>query len=324
MVRLSVIVPFYNVEKYIEKCVISLFEQTYKDMEIIFVDDGGTDGSLAILERLIKKYSFANCKVIHKENAGLPQARKTGVENSNGEYIAFVDSDDWLDKDFYTKCMKYVEGNDYPLYCTGYQMDYGKGKTIECDYIKSGQVVTSNTFVSLIHQRKLFHTMWSKIFRRDVFEHIRFPKGNFLGEDYVTLLPYIHKINEVYLIPETGYHYRVQMTSMGNGVFNHNKRKGFIALHKIYPYVCQWYPKCIKEINAFYAIEYMADIVAMGKNKKYEHAIICYISAFLRRNAKVVLFSKCVDIKFKLSLVPCFVMPRVFASTLQKIKQIQQ
>lgn len=311
--RLSVIVPFYNVEKYIEKCVRSLFEQTYKDMEIIFVDDGGNDHSLDILNKLINEYSYTECKIIHKINAGLPQARKTGVEYAAGEYIAFVDSDDWLEPDFYENCMSYVENNDSILYCTGYQKSFDNGNDIIFDYIKSAQNISVDTFVELVHQRKLFHTMWSKIFRRDAFDMICFPKGNFLGEDYVTLLPFVRKIENVFLIPEYGYHYRQLSNSMGNGAFNNNKRKGFIALHKIYPYICQWYPESIESINCFYAIEYMAVITAMGKNSIFENKIVRFIQMFLRNKVFTMIKADYVDFKFKASLLVIIFIPHFFS-----------
>ena len=310
--RLSVIVPFYNVEKYIEKCVRSLFEQTYKDMEIIFVDDGGTDGSLDIIVSLIHEYSYNNCLIIHKTNGGLPQARKTGVEASKGDYIAFVDSDDWLDVDFYEKSMEYIERNDGLLYCTGYQRDYDNGKKVSCE-IENYQKVSANVFASLVHQRKLFHSMWSKIFRRDAFMIIRFPKGNFVGEDYVTLIPFIHKIEEVFLLPVNGYHYRQLSNSMGNSAFNHNKRKGFIAFHKIYPHVLKWHPDSREAINNFYMIEYMALIVAMGKNNSFENKIFSYIRSFIKRNAYNGLKSNYVEFKYKASLVAIILFPRLFA-----------
>ena len=92
----SVIVPIYNVEKYLEKCIESIVNQTYKNLEIILVDDGSPDNCPAICDEWAQKDS--RIKVIHKKNGGLSSARNAGLEVSNGEYISFVDSDDWLDE----------------------------------------------------------------------------------------------------------------------------------------------------------------------------------------------------------------------------------
>ncbi|HFD6724085.1 TPA: glycosyltransferase family 2 protein, partial [Enterococcus faecium] len=97
----SVIVPIYNVEKYLRKCVDSLLSQTLKEIEIVLVDDGSPDASGEIADEYQKKYS--NVKTIHRENGGLGPARNTGIENATGEYVAFLDSDDWVESDMYEK-----------------------------------------------------------------------------------------------------------------------------------------------------------------------------------------------------------------------------
>ena len=104
MYRVSVIIPIYKVEKYIERCAISLLEQTLPDIEIIFVDDCSPDDSMRLLDSVLLKYSdlFPNIKIIHHEvNSGSAVARITGIKAAEGEYIAFCDSDDWVDKEMY-------------------------------------------------------------------------------------------------------------------------------------------------------------------------------------------------------------------------------
>lgn len=100
--KISVIVPVYNVEKYLERCVESIFKQTYKNIEIILVDDGSTDNSGKICDKFLKKDE--RVKVIHKENGGLSDARNAGLEILSGKYIMFVDSDDWISPAMVEKC----------------------------------------------------------------------------------------------------------------------------------------------------------------------------------------------------------------------------
>ena len=109
---LTVIIPAYNVENLLEKCVESVAMQDYpKDLlEIIVVDDGSTDGTLLVAEKLAKKYS--NVKVIHKENGGSSSARNVGIEAATGEYLGFVDSDDFVDKHMYSTLIEAAERND--------------------------------------------------------------------------------------------------------------------------------------------------------------------------------------------------------------------
>ncbi len=101
MAKVSVIVPVYNVEKYLEECIESLINQTLTDIEIICINDGSTDNSLKILEELQKKDN--RIKIINQKNSGVSSARNNGIENATGEYIGFVDSDDWIDSDYYEK-----------------------------------------------------------------------------------------------------------------------------------------------------------------------------------------------------------------------------
>ena len=107
---ISVIVPVYNVEKYIKKCLDSIIYQTYKNIEIILVDDGSTDNSGIICD--VYKERDKRIKVIHKKNNGVSAARNTGIENANGKWISFVDSDDWIDKNYFEILISKIYNND--------------------------------------------------------------------------------------------------------------------------------------------------------------------------------------------------------------------
>ncbi len=317
--KLSVIVSFFNVEKYIEKCAVSLLNQTYQDMEIIFVDDGSEDDSLTILKNVINQYPSKISRIITKKNAGLPQARKTGVENAKGEYIAFADSDDWLEIDFYENCMRYVLKHDCEVYNTGYTIDYSSGKIEEKSKVKNFHLVSSEKYIRLLHDRAIFHSMWSKIFKRDVFKKVIFPKGNFVGEDYSTLVPLTHNVSEGGLIPEWGYHYRMLEFSMGHGAFNDSKRKGFYHFKKIFPYVCKWFPTCKDTIIGFHVAEYMAVVISMARNNEYNQEIISLTQKFIRENFFTFLFLKNFSIKYKASLLPIMCFPKTFSRIYVKI-----
>ncbi len=106
-VLVSVIVPVYNVEKYLEECVNSLTSQTYSNLEILLIDDGSTDGSGNICDSLAKE--DARIRVFHLQNGGVSNARNFGIENAKGEYLSFVDSDDWVDLDMYEKMVQKIQ-----------------------------------------------------------------------------------------------------------------------------------------------------------------------------------------------------------------------
>ena len=115
MPKLSVIVPIYNVEQYIHKCVDSILNQNFKDFELILVDDGSPDSCGKICDEYAQKDE--RVKVIHKVNGGLSDARNFGLEKAKGEYVSFIDSDDWVDENIYSESLKYMEENDLDIVC---------------------------------------------------------------------------------------------------------------------------------------------------------------------------------------------------------------
>lgn len=131
--KISIIVTVYNVEKYIERCVDSLINQTYENLEIILVDDGSTDGSGRICDEMALQ--DARIKVVHKENGGLVSAWKRGVEECTGKYLSFVDSDDWIDLNMVKDMSEYLTGNEHEIIASDYIVEKDDGSS-ECVYQK--------------------------------------------------------------------------------------------------------------------------------------------------------------------------------------------
>ena len=135
---ISIIVPVYNVEKYLEKCVKTLMEQSYKNIEIILVDDGSTDSSGKLVDRLAN--NDARITVVHKKNAGLGMARNTGLDYATGKYVAFIDSDDYTDVNMIQKLHNALEEyNSDTSYC-GYTMAYDSGEFVSVPAYYNRQV----------------------------------------------------------------------------------------------------------------------------------------------------------------------------------------
>jgi len=131
MPKISLIVAAYNIEDYIERCVKSLINQTFTDIEIVIVNDGSTDGTLDKIKRVIKNDN--RVKLINKKNEGVVAARKTGFINSTGEYILFIDGDDWLDVNTCQICNEKLIEDNYDILYYGYYMAYDNGKNIRVD-----------------------------------------------------------------------------------------------------------------------------------------------------------------------------------------------
>lgn len=222
---ISIIVPVYNVEKYLEACIRSIVNQTYKDIEILCVDDGSTDNSGKICEEWKKK--DARIKVYHKINGGLMAAWQYGVERANGEYIGFVDSDDWIDADMYETMASCVKREKCDLICVALQCNYSDGsikkETINIKerlYLK--EEIRTIIFPKLLTSKK-FHNRFispnrvTKLFRRELLLKIIgdcFTDVS-IGEDLVATFNYLQICDSIYFIENYyPYHYRINVDSM--------------------------------------------------------------------------------------------------------------
>ena len=181
---ISVIIPVYNVEKYLRKCVYSVINQTYKDLEIILVDDGSTDASGSICDEFIKLDK--RIKVIHKENGGLSDARNVGIDIANGDYIAFLDSDDWIDIKCYEKLYKIIKKYDADIACCNFRKAYKE--TEELEHSSKEQVYSNIDALKEIYLNKGLQMIvaWNKLQKKELFIDKRYPKGKIHEDEFLT------------------------------------------------------------------------------------------------------------------------------------------
>lgn len=199
---LSVVVPVYNVENYLERCLESIINQTYKDLEIILVNDGSTDSSQKICEKYVEK-DF-RVKLINKKNGGLSSARNLGLEISKGDYIAFIDSDDYIDFEMYEKMMrKLLEKNADLVMCD-----------VKVEFPTHNKIIETSDFLDVDiqlekkHILKIYPTAWNKIYKKEIFikNKIRFPEGLYY-EDAEVNFKILTLINKITRVPNAYYHY---------------------------------------------------------------------------------------------------------------------
>lgn len=219
MPKVSVIIPIYGVEKYIEKCARSLFEQTLDDIEYIFVDDCTPDNSIDILNRTLSDYPNrqANVKIVHHQcNKGLPEARHTGILASTGDYIAHCDSDDWVSKGMYEELYNYATET--------------KADLIFCDYlISDGNSETCNVFQKQLKSslqesviRRLLvssdiNPVWSLLAKRELYRGVVVPKGA-QTEDKTYTIQLVMNSKKISYYPSPLYFYRRTPNSISNTI----------------------------------------------------------------------------------------------------------
>ncbi len=200
MIKVSVIIPVYNVQAYIERCARSLFEQSLQDLEYIFVDDCSPDNSISLLKRLLLDYPNRAINTIicrHTCNKGLPQARKTGVLKARGEYVAFCDSDDWVSPEIYER-----------LYTEALRKN---ADLVSCDFYRTDGTNNRNYFSC---NNTFYGPVWNRLIKRSVFHNpIQFPKYN-KAEDGVLMIQLSYFCNIKVFLHEALYYYFINLESI--------------------------------------------------------------------------------------------------------------
>ena len=224
--KVSIIIPVYNVENYLKKCVSCLEEQTYRNLNIILIDDGSTDSSGAVCDNYAKKYK--NITVRHQKNKGVSSARNYGLLEADGDYITFLDPDDWIDSNYIGKCMLAAEKNNFPdLLFTPYCREYGS-KSIKNKLFKVennlyfDQKLFLNKFyldlfgrdpVSLKNPAIMndLSPVWSKFYKKKLVDGIKFVDIKKVGsEDLWFNINALYRAHSALYINDSYYHYNKQ------------------------------------------------------------------------------------------------------------------
>lgn len=215
MPKVSVIVPVYGVEKYIERCARSLFEQTLDDIEYLFIDDCTPDKSVEILKKVLEEYPNRKEQVIiHRmeQNSGQAVVRKWGMQNAKGEYAIHCDSDDWIEKDIYQILYHIAKTTDSDIVFCDYFLEYSDGRSIPYHRnvpIKSTKYLIGNMLLGYYDANPL----WGALVKSKLMIGINYPLGN-QGEDSVIMMQLIYKASKLYYVKRPCYHYFINEYSI--------------------------------------------------------------------------------------------------------------
>lgn len=203
--KISVIVPIYNTLHYLERCVDSLRRQSYANLEILLVDDGSTDGTGQLCDKLAG--DDERIRVYHKQNGGASSARNLGLQRASGDYIGFVDSDDYIDEDTYQLMMEQMEKKDYSIVQISRDERDETDRKLEdiCIPPREIRFCDSETFLKelLLHQGDC--SFCTKLVKRELFQEHQFPEGE-LNEDFKLLVQMLFLTDGVLILPKQGYH----------------------------------------------------------------------------------------------------------------------
>ncbi len=212
---ISIIVPVYNIEEYLPRCVKTLRGQTYPRIEILLVDDGSTDGTGSLCDRLAEE--DARIRVFHKENGGSSSARNLGIAAAKGEYLGFVDSDDYVEPDMYEKLYAAIKQYDVSAAQTGRDEIAPDGSRMPdiCIPPKEPECIEAEDFLKELLMHRGDCSFCTKLIKRSVLEDRKFPEG-VLNEDFHLLVQLLgERIHRIVSLPDRGYHvfYRVGSNS---------------------------------------------------------------------------------------------------------------
>lgn len=279
---ISVIVPVYNAEKTIERCIESLLNSKCSNLEIILVDDGSTDHSGIILDRFAQEYD--NVTSIHIPNGGISCARNCGIKQAQGKYITFVDADDYVSTDIYLKCCKIIMLHKPDMIEFGYSVQGMDRKSwevsfnkIEKDRVLEREYILSNIVPRMINLNGnddffLNNFVWCKLFRRDIIEKfkIRFDEERKMWEDRVFQIEFLKYTQTFYLLPEYGYFYVQTEDSLSSKT---DKRILYIIMKSYSLYRNLWKEQTNYDFENLWTVNYYCKILNENSIKicaKYE------------------------------------------------------
>ena len=221
----SVIIPAYNVEQYVERCVYSVTKQTYRNLEIILVDDGSTDCTGIICDKLAKEDN--RISVIHKTNGGLSDARNAGIDVSRGEYISFVDSDDYIASDMLEHMMNAMCETDISMVVVGFWKQSGDAREY-CGPTTERIVSSEEALKDIYIGHEIYPASWNKLYRRALFNNNRFAVG-MINEDSEIITKLLMECNRVALVSKPLYIYMIREGSITQSSFSSKDYNGIKA-----------------------------------------------------------------------------------------------
>ncbi len=249
---ISVIVPIYNVEQYLPRCIESILNQTYKNLEIILVDDGATDRCGSICDA----YKEKDCrvKVIHKPNGGLSDARNTGLDQMTGEYVTCIDSDDFVSPYFVSNLWSALEEKQCDI-ASSWFIEYHNGQIVPTGRIvdiQEVEVLAKNKyFERLLYQDGVEISAWGKLYKSSLYRNVRYPVGK-LYEDIPTTYRLIEQAKKIAVISNIDYYYFQRENSIARAKFSIRKMDAIYHMHIFGNFIQENYPELVDAFKCRY------------------------------------------------------------------------
>ncbi len=298
---ISIIIPIYNVEQYIHKCLDSIIHQTYKHLEIILVDDGSPDRCPQICDEYSKK--DRRIKVLHKKNGGLSDARNAGLNIAKGEFVVFVDSDDFVELDCIEKLSRPVtEDKNVDMVIAGHNVIYESGKIVVQNTCGNVMLDSKQALEKLLYHNGIDTCSWNKLFKKELFKDFEFPK-NFLFEDTATTYKLIDKSHKIYVSSDITYNYILRKNSITSSEFNSKKMDLITVTFEMCDYVEKKYPDLNDACNRRRMFAHLSTLSQMASSKRHYYPETNDCLLYVKQNSKNVLKNKKLPKRDKVALI---------------------
>ncbi len=315
-IKISVIVPVYKVEDILDRCIKSIVDQTYKNLEIILVDDGSPDNCPAICDSWAEKDS--RIKVIHKENGGVSSARNAALDAATGDFIGFVDSDDWIEPDMYELLLQRTAetGKDIVV-CSYYSVGYS-GERHECRCIADKAVVCKDDYFRFIVLGGDGGYIWNRLYRADIIKEVRFDEDIWYSEDLLFNFETARNSNGAAVLDKAEYNYvqkriREQAWVMNDHSFDSTAAFEIMLSYKDIPE--DVYDCCLRG----YAAAAFTQLSGVITNEKYFYKYN-EIRAKILRLKKRILFEKQYPLKYKAKTLALWLCPGLYTLMIRGIR----
>lgn len=320
---ISIIVPVYNVEKYLKKCVYSILNQSYKNLEVILVNDGSTDNSGKICDELSREDSRIN--VYHKDNGGLSDARNYGVAKANGEYVGFVDSDDYIDQYMYENLYKAIRKYNTQIAECGITRVYKNNKLRpHYDGEEYSLVVDREGYLKeYLENRKVYGAAVCKLLSIDLAKVLKFPDGK-VYEDVFYTLELLKKVDKYTLISGNYYYYYIRGNSITTKTFSSRDMDYIEIIDKIGEYTLNNYSKLKEKLFIRQGFAYLSifnQIIQLNDYRQIpEYSILIGKLKNIRSN---IIFNKLAPKSLKIAIILLNINEGLYKKVLKKYKKYE-
>ena len=297
---ISVIVPIYKVEDYLDACIRSIVAQTYPHLEIILVDDGSPDRCGEMCDAWAEKDS--RVKVTHKPNGGLSDARNVGLQIAAGDYIAFVDSDDWIEPQMYEKMLAAMKAEQAEICACRIRSCY-PDRSLEWGCPEYRATEPEQTLAMLYNDTAYPVSALNKLYRRELWETLRFPVGKICEDAFTTYL-LVHKAKRIVQLPEAFYNYRIRPESIMTSRFSIKRMDEEEVWRVNYEFMKEHYPRIYPAAFDFYLekVNVLIHCIPKDGREKFGEQFR-YLKKILRKNLLHILLFSHLGLKQRVRMV---------------------